>query len=76
MAWTNLRNLNNLIQESEAPQWNLVTKGMLYCKHFDAENAENLLEDNLRRYANKVFKGIATDGKGTMGWCYPELGLF
>ena len=24
---------------------------------------------NLRRYANKVFKGIATDGKGTMGWC-------
>jgi len=22
---------------------------------------------NLRRYANKVFKGIATDGKGTMG---------
>ena len=23
---------------------------------------------NLRRYANKVFKGIATDGKGTMGW--------
>ena len=30
MAWTNLRNLNNLIQESEAPQWNLVTKGMLY----------------------------------------------
>lgn len=25
---------------------------------------------NLRRYANKVFKGIATDGKGTMGWCY------
>ena len=25
---------------------------------------------NLRRYANKVFKGIATDGKGTMGWCH------
>ena len=24
---------------------------------------------NLRRYANKVFKGIATDGKETMGWC-------
>ena len=24
---------------------------------------------NLRRYANKVFKGIATDGKGIMGWC-------
>ena len=24
---------------------------------------------NLRRYANKVFKGMATDGKGTMGWC-------
>ena len=23
---------------------------------------------NLRRYANKVFKRIATDGKGTMGW--------
>ena len=23
---------------------------------------------NLRIYANKVFKGIATDGKGTMGW--------
>ena len=25
---------------------------------------------NLRRYANKVFKGIATDGKGTMRWCH------
>ena len=25
---------------------------------------------NLRRYANKVFKGIAIDGKGTMGWCH------
>ena len=25
---------------------------------------------NLRRYANKVFKGFATDGKGTMGWCH------
>ena len=25
---------------------------------------------NLRRYANKVFDGIATDGKGTMGWCH------
>lgn len=25
---------------------------------------------NLRRYANKVFRGIATDGKGTMGWCH------
>ncbi|MBQ8867413.1 MAG: hypothetical protein IJ013_06805, partial [Bacteroidaceae bacterium] len=24
---------------------------------------------NLRRYTNKVFKGLATDGKGTMGWC-------
>ena len=24
---------------------------------------------NLRRYANKVFEGITTDGKGTMGWC-------
>ena len=25
---------------------------------------------NLRRYANKVFKEIATDGKGTMAWCH------
>ena len=25
---------------------------------------------NLRRYSNKVFKGMATDGKGTMGWCH------
>ena len=25
---------------------------------------------NLRRYANKVFKGIATNGKGTMGWSH------
>lgn len=25
---------------------------------------------NLRRYANKVFKGIATNGKGSMGWCH------
>lgn len=25
---------------------------------------------NIRRYANKVFKGVATDGKGTMGWCH------
>ncbi len=25
---------------------------------------------NLRRYANKVFKGLASDGKGTMGWCH------
>ena len=25
---------------------------------------------NMRRYANRVFKGIATDGKGTMGWCH------
>ena len=25
---------------------------------------------NLRRYVNKVFKRIATDGKGTMGWCH------
>lgn len=24
----------------------------------------------LRHYANKVFKGAATDSKGTMGWCY------
>lgn len=25
---------------------------------------------NLRRFSNKVFKGLATDGKGTMGWCH------
>lgn len=25
---------------------------------------------NLRRYANKVFKDVAKDGKGTMGWCH------
>ena len=25
---------------------------------------------NLRRYANKVFRGLAKDGKGTMGWCH------
>lgn len=25
---------------------------------------------NVRRYMNKVFKGIAKDGKGTMGWCH------
>lgn len=25
---------------------------------------------NLRRYRNRVFKGFATDGKGTMGWCH------
>ena len=25
---------------------------------------------NLRRYANKVFRGVAMDGKGTMGWCH------
>ena len=25
---------------------------------------------NLRRSTNKVFKGIATDRKGTMGWCH------
>ena len=25
---------------------------------------------NLRRYANRVFAGLATDGKGTMGWCH------
>ncbi len=24
---------------------------------------------NLRRYMNKVFAGLAKDGKGTMGWC-------
>lgn len=26
--------------------------------------------NNLRHYANKVFKDIAGDGKGTMGWCH------
>lgn len=25
---------------------------------------------NMRRYMNKVFKGLAKNGKGTMGWCY------
>jgi hypothetical protein len=25
---------------------------------------------NVRRYMNKVFKGFAGDGKGTMGWCH------
>lgn len=25
---------------------------------------------NVRRYMNRVFKGIAKDGKGTMGWCH------
>ena len=25
---------------------------------------------NVRRYFNKVFKGIARSGKGTMGWCH------
>lgn len=25
---------------------------------------------NLRRYANRVFRGVARDGKGTMGWCH------
>ena len=25
---------------------------------------------NVRRYMNKVFKGIAKDGKGTRGWCH------
>lgn len=25
---------------------------------------------NMRRYFNKVFAGLATDGKGTMGWCH------
>lgn len=25
---------------------------------------------NLRRYSNKVFRGVARMGKGTMGWCY------
>ncbi|RRC95087.1 IS982 family transposase, partial [Prevotella sp. OH937_COT-195] len=25
---------------------------------------------NVRRYFNKVFKGIAKSGKGTMGWCH------
>lgn len=23
----------------------------------------------LRRYADKVFNGVATDGNGAMGWC-------
>jgi hypothetical protein len=26
--------------------------------------------NNLRRYANKVFKGMDTDKKGTMDWCH------
>ena len=25
---------------------------------------------NLRRYANKVFRGLATEGKAEMGWCH------
>ena len=25
---------------------------------------------NVRRYYNKVFAGLAKDGKGTMGWCH------
>ena len=25
---------------------------------------------NLRQYTNKVFKGMATNGKETMGWCH------
>lgn len=25
---------------------------------------------NLRRHANRVFRGLATDGMGTMGWCH------
>ena len=25
---------------------------------------------NIRRYMNKVFAGLAKDGKGTMGWCH------
>lgn len=25
---------------------------------------------NLRHHANKVLKGVATDGKGTVGWCH------
>lgn len=25
---------------------------------------------NVRRYFNKVFKGLARNGKGTMGWCH------
>ncbi|WP_276787301.1 IS982 family transposase [Paraprevotella xylaniphila] len=25
---------------------------------------------NLRRYTNRVFKAVAKDGKGTMGWCH------
>ena len=26
--------------------------------------------NNVRRYYNKVFAGLAKDGKGTMGWCH------
>ena len=26
--------------------------------------------NNVRRYFNKVFAGLAKDGKGTMGWCH------
>ena len=26
--------------------------------------------NNVRRYFNKVFRGLAKDGKGTMGWCH------
>ena len=25
---------------------------------------------NVRRYYNKVFRGVAADGKGTMSWCH------
>ena len=25
---------------------------------------------NVRRYMNRVFAGLARDGKGTMGWCH------
>lgn len=33
------------------------------------DNAMIPIYHNLRRYANKVFKLVASNGKGTMGWC-------
>ena len=30
---------------------------------------------NIRRHFNKVFSGIAKDGKGTMGWCHGRISL-
>lgn len=45
-----------------------------FCKEFDKEiDRKSLLSpngNNLRRYANRVFRGLVTDGKGTMGWCH------